>query len=132
MTGSLEYCTEVQPQEVFTSSITSKALPVFCNVKIHFCDSLNEIFPKSNNVSETVISVCILPFLEVILFPEIISKYNFFILSLWMGFPIATTLLPASSKNVWYIIFAGNLFNLLNISESSMQTGQSKWFSCKI
>ncbi len=42
------------------------------------------------------------------------------------GLPKTATLLFLSSKNVWKVISAGNLFNLFNRSSKSIQMGRSK------
>lgn len=45
---------------------------------------------------------------------------------LCMGLPKTTTLLFLSSRNVWKVISAGNLFKLFNRSSKSIQMGWSK------
>lgn len=60
-TGSFEYSTEVHPQDVTASSMTSIFLPILYKVKIQDWDFSEEKLPISIEDFGNVVSVCKIP-----------------------------------------------------------------------
>lgn len=72
----------MRPRRMFASSVADGTLPMFYGMGVRFYSSLGRVFPGSGGISRAIVSIYVLPFLRIVLFPRVVSGCGFFVLSL--------------------------------------------------